>query len=331
MPAAPLPDPGTFRRALILKPSSLGDIVHTLPTVHLLKERYPHLEFTWVVNPAFAPLLEGNPDLAGILPFPRGDFRGLAGLGRFRRWLKELPVRCRPEVAFDFQGLLRSGLMARASGAPVRYGFSDSREGARFFHNRIIQVDPQAHAIERSLALPRSLGLSSPAVFPLPPGNCPAALTDGTVPPGTVLLHPFSRGTGKSLTVSQALKLCQALAPAPVFLVGQSDEILPAALPANARNLLNRTTLPELIWLIRRARRVISVDSGPMHIAAAITPHVLSLHTWSDPRKVGPWHPGTTVWKAGHLLPVNALDPGVCGLNSNFPDHALDQVADWAR
>ena len=135
---------------------------------------------------------------------------------------------------------------------------------------------------------------------------------------------------GKSLTSVQTLTLCQALHPLPVILVGRSDLPVPA-LPPGALNLLNQTSLPELIWLIRRARGVISVDSGPMHIAAALTPNVLSLHTWSDPRKVGPWHSGTTVWKAGHLMPTGQFDPAVCALNSDFPDSAIPQIAAWAH
>ncbi len=331
-PAVELPDLSSCRRGLIIKPSSLGDLVHTLPAVHLLKQQYPLLEWTWVVNPAFAPLLEGNPDLAGTLCFPRGEFRGVGGLWRFRRWLEEGPGQCGAEVAVDFQGLLRSGLITSASGARIRIGFSDSREGARFFHRQVIPVDAGAHAIDRSLALPAALGITGPAVFALPPGSCPEALGEGAGRLAeSIILHPFSRGTGKSLSVSQTVQLCQALAPLPVLLVGQSDARLPVPLPAQAGNLLNRTSLPELIWLMRRARGVISVDSGPMHIAAALPPRVLSLHTWSDPRKVGPWHPGTTVWKAGHFMPTGQWDGELCRQDLDFPDAAIPDVAAWAH
>lgn len=345
MPAA-LPDLSSCQRVLIIKPSSLGDLVHTLPSVHLLKEKFPHIQFTWLANPAFAPLLEGNPDLAGTLLFPRDQFRGPGGLWRFARWLKELPGSVRPDAALEFQGLLRSGLTARASGSPIRIGFSDSREGAHFFHTHTVPVDPSAHAIDRSLRLPLALGATGLPVFHLPQGTRPPALRDiaglstaenpkalfsnerSQLP---ILLHPFSRGAGKSLTPSQTLALCHALAPLPVLLVGRSNFVLPVALPPNTLNLLNQTTLAELMWLIRHSRGVISVDSGPMHIAAAITPNVLSIHTWSDPRKVGPWHPGTTVWKAGHLMPAAQLDAAVCTLNSDFSDSGIPSIAAWAH
>jgi ADP-heptose:LPS heptosyltransferase len=79
----------------------------------------------------------------------------------------------------------------------------------------------------------------------------------------------------------------------------------------NTQDFLNRTTLGELIWLIRRALYVVSVDSGPMHIAAALTPRLLSIHTWSDPRRVGPYQPEAWVWKEGALFQMKDIDnPG---------------------
>ena len=326
-----LPDFSRRRRVLIVKPSSLGDIVHTLPAVRLLKKRWPEMEFTWLVNPEFASVLEGNPDLAGTLPFPRGNFRGVGGLLRFRRWLKDTLPQAGPwDVALDFQGLLRSGLIAKASGADARIGLSDSREGAWWFHTGVVPVEGGAHAVERYLAVPRELDAGGPVEFPLPEGSCPAALVEGNVPAGAVLLHPFSRGKGKSLTAAQTVRLCERLAPRPVLIVGRSDTPL-SGTPENARNLLNATTLPELLWLIRRAACVISVDSGPMHMAAALTPRVLSLHTWSDPARVGPWRPDAFVWKAGGIFPAREVPAEIRARHTAIPDTALPEIADWAR
>lgn len=337
---------------LVVKPSSLGDVVHTLPAVHLLKKRYPDTEFVWAVNPEFAPVLEGNPDLAGVLPFPRGRFRGAAGLWRFRAWLRELkrgtlemfPVS--PDglkapgtpagtfdAALDFQGLLRSGLISKASGAPRRIGLSDSREGSRFFHTNVVPVRREAHAARRYLAMAEALdaGTGDDALdFPLPEGSRPAALPAGELPSDAVLLHPFSRGKGKSLTGAQTAELCRLLAPRPVWLAGRSEE-RPPELPGNVVNLLNATTLPELVWLLRRARAVVSVDSGPMHIAAALTRNVLSLHTWSDPRRVGPWRADAWVWKAGTIMRTDALDAAACAREEPLTDAALPEIAAWVE
>lgn len=314
-PAATASTPPSFRHLLILKPSSLGDIVHTLPAVAALREKFPAARLTWMVNDTWAPLLEGNPAVSDLLVFPRGDFRGPRGALRFLRWRSALPSRLAPDLILDFQGLLRTGLTAAAfRGVPV-YGMSDAREGARFFQTHTVRVTGDMHAVERYLALAAVVGASTetPPRFPLPPGNAPSVKLPEEP---WVVLHPFSRGRGKSLSPEAVAAFCRTLNK-PVILVGSSDAKLDA-LPANTLNLLNRTTLPELIWLLRRADFVVSVDSGPMHLAAAVSDKLLGIHTWSDPCKVGPYRAGATVWKGGEFFP--ALDPASSRAKSTIPD-----------
>lgn len=298
------PAAATPRRILILKPSSLGDIVHALPSVAALRAAFPEAQLTWMANPEWAPLLEGNPNLDEILLFPRADFRGPRGWWRFIRWRRSLAQRTAPDLLLDFQGLLRTALVARAfHGVPV-YGLSDAREGARFVQTRTVQVESSAHAVERYLALAAAAGapLAGPPVFDLPAGDRP----EGPLPEKPfVLLHPCSRGRGKSLTPEAVEAFCRAI-DRPVVLVGRSEAAVPE-LPDHVTNLLNSTSLTELIWLLRHAAFVVSVDSGPMHLAAAITDRLLAIHTWSDPCRVGPYRPGAHVWKAGNFFP--ALDP----------------------
>jgi len=129
--------------------------------------------------------------------------------------------------------------------------------------------------------------------------------------PPFILLHPFARGDGKSLSNGVIEEFCRAFAPTRVVVVGQSDRKIDT--PANCINLTNQTSLLQLIRLIRVARFIISVDSGPMHIAAAVTDRLLSIHTWTDPRRVGPYNPNAWVWKNGRLLRVNELGT-VCRL-----------------
>lgn len=306
--------PPEVRHLLVLKPSSLGDIVHTLPAVAALRERHPQARITWMVNPEWAPLLEGNPHIDDTLIFPRGDFRGPAGWLHFRRWRAGLPAQIQPDIILDFQGLLRTALVARAfRGVPV-HGLADAREGARFFQTHTVRTAEGAHAVERYLALASSLGARTDGVpvFQLPPGSEPRADLPGEP---FVVLHPFSRGRGKSLDTAAVHAFCRA-AGHPVVLAGRTDKP-PGSLPENAVDLLNRTTLPELIWLLRRAAFVVSVDSGPMHLAAALTGKVLSIHTWSDPCKVGPYNPAAHVWKGERFFP--ALDPAASTAGEAVP------------
>ena len=289
------------RSILIIKPSSLGDVVHTLPAVARVRRRWPDAKIRWVVNPEWAPILAGNPDIDEVIEFPRERFRGIAGWSRLPRWIRGLRERVQPDLTLDFQGLLRSALVARfACGVGGEsWGTSDSRECARFFHRHIVRVPPRSeplHAVHRCLALVAALGcdITAPLEWRLPTGTQPA-----DCPGDFILLHPFSRGEGKSLTAEEVAAICRGLSPAKVVIAGRGEAAL-SPLP-NTVNLLNKTTLPELCWLLRRASFVASVDSGPMHIAAALSPHLLAVHTWSDPRKVGPFAPGAWVWKEGKI------------------------------
>ena len=290
---------------LILKPSSLGDIVHTLPAVALLKKKWPQARLRWLINSEWAPLLDGNPHVDEVVEFPRKNFRGPAGWARIPGWAKKI-VTCKADLVLDFQGLLRSALIARlcrADGGRI-VGLSDAREGARHFYDETVDVSAHTHAVARYLALVAALGIdtAAPLAWPLPQGTAPADF-DSAQP--FILLHPFSRGAGKSLTAAEVAEFCRSLAPHRVVLAGRTDTTLPPL--ENVADLLNRTTLGELLWLLRRAAFTVSVDSGPMHLAAALGPRLLSLHTWSDPAKVGPYHPGAWVWKNRTLFQTRDL------------------------
>jgi len=324
-------DLAALRSLLIVKPSSLGDIVHTLPAVALIKRAHPHLSIRWVVRSEFAPLLEDNPDLDGTIEFPRSQMRGLGGVFKLVGWAKRaLREPSVPDLVIDFQGLLRSGVMAQRSGARQSIGLSDAREGAGFFYNWRVDVDRDAHAVERYLQVPRALGIDcsdAEQLFRLPDGEVAEEL--GLPGEPFVMLHPFSRGEGKSLSVENVRKLCEKLSPKRVVVVGVADEAL-SDMPAGTVDLLNRTTLQQLITVTRRAESVISVDSGPMHIAAAIVQpsKLVSIHTWSDPRKVGPYTPEAWIWKAGQLVQQRGYEPSKPDATDRLPDDTdLTQIA----
>jgi hypothetical protein len=145
-------------------------------------------------------------------------------------------------------------------------------------------------------------GLSNPMAKLVPTGD-PVPRFDESVP--FVLLHPFARGQRKSLSDLVIDEFCRVLSPSRVVLVGLSNRTFPVR--ENCVSLINQTTLLQLIWLIRAARFTVSVDSGPMHIASALSERLVSIHTWSDPRRVGPYNPDAWIWKGGDLLRVREL------------------------
>jgi heptosyltransferase-1 len=288
---------------LIIKPSSLGDVVHTLPAVAAVRDAYPKATITWLINPEWAPLLRGNQDVNHVHIFPRKDFSGLGASTSLMAWLKQTR-KMQPDLALDFQGLLRSALIGRISGAKELVGLSDGREGSRLFYHRSAKVSRREHAIERYLKLAEAVGakIGDALRSPIPSGD-PLPRFDEYPP--FILLHPFARGQRKSLSNSVIEEICRTFAPTRVVVVGRSPRKLNP--PENCVELTNQTSLLQLIRLIRVARFIISVDSGPMHIAAAVTDRLLSIHTWTDPARVGPYNPDAWIWKNGELVRVADL------------------------
>ena len=286
-----------MRAVFLVKPSSLGDIVHTLPSLHALRQSLSDSEFYWIVNSEWSPLLLGNPDLVEVIPFPRQSFRGLAGASKFLNWCRQLG-RYQPDLVLDFQGLLRSAWIARSTRGKTVLGLSDAREGARFFYQQTAPVDARQHSVERYLRLASLAGASIPEKphFGLPAGR---PIPDFELPDRYVVLHPFARGANKSLSPAEIYDLTRALAPLAVIVVGKTEMDFRFAL--NAVSLVNQTDLLQLIWILRRASFVISVDSGPMHLAAAVSQHLLSIHFWSDPKQVGPYRNDAWVWQNGQI------------------------------
>lgn len=287
----------SYRSILIIKPSSLGDVVHTLPAVAAVRDANPEAKITWVINPEWAPLLRGNRDVDHVHIFPRGEFRGIGTSASLLPWLMQTR-RLRPDLAVDFQGLLRSALIGRISGARELLGLSDAREGSRLFYRQVARVDRRSHAVERYLKLAELAGAKthSPLRFPMPGGD-PLPRFDPSSP--FILLHPVARGRGKSMSHAAIEDFCRACSPACVVVVGKSKLQLRAS--DNCVDLSGHTTLMQLVWLIRAARFTVSVDSGPMHIAAAVSANLIAIHTWTDPRRVGPYKPDAWIWRGGEI------------------------------
>src|SRR5437764_12792952 len=149
------------RRIVIIKPSSLGDIIHSLPVLTALRHRYPQAHIAWVVNRSYEALLHGHPDLDATLPFDRGASRSgpVQGLLSYSRFLRHFRNE-RFDLVIDLQGLLRSGIMTAASGATRRVGLSTAREGAPWFYTDIVPVaDFNAmHAVDRHWLVAEALG-----------------------------------------------------------------------------------------------------------------------------------------------------------------------------
>ena len=297
---------------LVVKPSSLGDIVHTLPAVHYLESDFPGGRIILDREHRMGSPPGGECRPQNCHPFSQRRVPGSVGIFKFVRWCRELSqFGTRPGSGFSRIISKRMDLTQREGEVGLRFvGFK--RSIPLSVMTDVLPFDAGQHSVDRYLALARLAGAdtSGPIQFPLPRGRPISSLE---LPERFVVLHPFARGARKSLTPERDLSSSPVLlVPIPVIIVGRSRDAF--RMDRNGISLVNQTDLSELIWLLRRSSFIVSVDSGPMHIGAAITPELLSIHTWSDPGSVGPYNPDAWIWKAQCIFQVRSnpiqVNPG---------------------
>ena len=276
-------------RILIVKTSSLGDLFHALPTVHLLKQAYD-AEIDWVVNTEYVGLVECFSDVRKVIPFPR---KGLVSdLGSFRAVLQEETY----DLVVDLQGLLKSALICRmakrSKGAKI-LGPSFQREGARLLYSAVVgKKNKNRHAVDENLDLLRWLKLPmEPVEFPV---EFPEVNFQCLEQHPVVVFAPCSRHAAKNWPAKRFVELGEQL-NAQIILVGAPDDAevctrIENALPEGAAtNLCGNTSLLELGGVLQRADLVVTVDSGPMHMASATGTPCLAIFGPTDPLRVGPY------------------------------------------
>jgi heptosyltransferase-1 len=284
-------------RILIVRTSALGDVVHALPVLAALRRHRPAARLAWVVDEAFAPLLDGHALLDEVVAVPLRRWRRTRGdrareLGRFLRRLRAF----RAELAIDLMGSHKGALLALASGAPRRLGARrrDRREPSSALWLSERRPVPPGHAVERGLALLAALGLpAEPADF------APEALAcgrDDAAPRGHVFLHPGAAWGNKRYPAEAWGDVAARVAGAsglPVRVgVAPGEEALAAAVVAASRGaaeLHAAPTLGALAAALRGARLVLAGDTGAVHLAHALGVPVLAVHGPTDPALHGPW------------------------------------------
>jgi len=280
----PQASPASARsKILVIKPSALGDVVQALPVAGSLRRNWPEAEIDWVINDSYADLLRGHPAIRRLVLYPRSRWTSLAALPEMRRWAQSLAFEGY-DLVIDLQGLLRSGLMAWASGCPRRLGLQSAREGSRWFYTESIQ-DHQEHAAERYLQAIRHLGLEPhPLAFDLPVPPLPA--DPRLQPKAYVVLHPYSRWTTKLWPYRRYQELVDQWPSVTLAVVGNGPWFpLRSPQVVDLRGLLG---LRELSSVLAHARAAISTDSGPAHLAAAFDVPTVVLFGATDPRKTRP-------------------------------------------
>jgi heptosyltransferase I len=266
---------------LVVRLGAMGDILHALPAVRALKLGHPDSALTWVIEPKWAPLLEQNPFVDRVVMLHRESFKGLASTYRA---LRESSYR----FAVDFQGLLKSALVAAAAQPARIYGFDAAqvreRAAALFYRHGIFSS--AAHVVDRNLDLAAAAGAlcDGPPVFPLPPGS-----PEGDLPAGEfVLASPLAGWASKQWPLEHYRALARRLRSElgiPLVLNGPPGAPWGPIEPAIA----HYSGLPGLIHATRRAAAVLGVDSGPLHLAAALEKPGVAVFGPTDPARNGPY------------------------------------------
>ncbi len=279
-------------RILVIKPSSIGDIIHALVAAESLRLQVPGVTIDWVARDTFAPIVQSCMTVSRTYIFERKG-----GVIAFLRLIREIR-RTEYDAVLDMQGLARSAILTRCARAKIKIGRADGREGAKFLVPNHAAFPPAGpHVIDLLLAFLPKLGLAAKAAGTLTFENLPApALPPEGLARPRIVIFPDSRSlwAKKEWPYYRQLthRILDTLPDAHVVWAGRMELAPDPAWPADRfTDMLNKTTLTEAIALIQGATLCIGNDSGPLHIAAATGRPALALFGPTDAVYAGPFPP----------------------------------------
>ena len=293
-----LPPLTEVARLLIVKTSSIGDVIHALPVVQAIKEAAPHLTLGWVVRRRCADVLRGSPFIDALHVMP--DKPTLGELRALQAKLKAGHY----DVALDMQGLFLSGLVTRLSGAPVRVGWDRNREAnALFLTHPVIPGKAQGrHEVDQLYGFAEALGVQAPhpEFTPQPflaaeaMGRMQEWLSD--LPRPRIALNVGASRAYKRWPADNWASAARALTASgqSVVFVGDKNDaetvaLVTPGLTGGFLDIAGRTTLRELASVLAACDLLVTADTGPMHIAVAVGTPVVALFGATDPARHGPY------------------------------------------
>jgi lipopolysaccharide heptosyltransferase I len=337
-------------KVLIVKLSSLGDVIHTLPALTALRRHRPEAHLTWLVEPAAAEVLHDHPALNRVLILPRPAWRELLRAGRAGALAREVRAFLRAlrdttyDLVLDFQGLAKSALWVAAARAARKVGPGPGRRRNELawwaYTERVPLPDPGAHAVERNLALLDALGLPRLPVrydLPIPAAHAREAnglLAELGLAPGAafVAAAPQTRWPTKNWTAAGFAGVADELQRRglPVVFTGAPADrtaldAIAAAMHTPMRRVDGRTALRTLAAVFQRARAVLATDTGPMHLAVAVGTPVVALFGPTDPGYTGPYGPGHGVLR--HPVPCSPCFKKTCRTRVVEPHACMTRIS----
>ena len=286
-----------MNKVLIVRLGSLGDIIHAIPAAAAIRRAFPHASIDWLVDVRHREALDLVPVLNRSIPVDTGSVASIASAVREMR-------RSEYDVAVDLQGLLKSAVLSRLSGAARVVGFPAEllrERAARVFYTEA-SGEAMPHVIDKNLSALKALGIRMPEVeFPLEDRN-PAAAQQARTSLGLAqgepfaIINPGAAWPNKRWPPVYFAEVARGLAERhglrSIVLWGPGEEQLAQTIVTAADGVSAvgpRTTVADLVSLAKRASLMISGDTGPMHIAAACGTPLVGIFGPTDAQRNGPW------------------------------------------
>ncbi len=327
----------SIEKILIIKPSALGDIVHSLPFLAALRYQFQKARIDWVAARGLHTFLEGHPMIDKLWIMDKDKWKEPGRLGTS---LKEINALRKGlgnvgyDLSIDLSGLFRSGILTWFSRARYKLGFAESDEGSPFFYTHKIHGDMNIHAIDRYLSIARFLGCEHcPIVYPFAPHD-PQPPIMGTLPEEYAVICPSAGKPANRWAKENFGQVAARLDIPSVVIASASEAHIAQAVAAHSQgkaiSIAGQTRLKELIPIIAKARYFLCNDTGPMHIAAALNIPVFAIFGPANPVRTGPYGNIHTVIQ--HELPCSpcyAKQP--CSHFSCMKNISVDQVTDLIK
>ena len=287
--------------------------------LRLLKKHWPYSEICWWIDSNYRELLEGDPDIARLYVLQRKRWKSPLHWDELLAQILKLRAE-KFDLVIDLQGLARSASMAWLANGRYTIGVEDRREGAHGFYDEAVpRPSPETHAVDWYLAVLKALNVPVSRDFTWMADYPEARHKVETVWSGKkILLCPGARWMNKRWPVDWfrqlAQMLCSAYPDHRIEVIGGPDDVelgeqICAVLPAQCQNFAGRTSLREMVELIRSADLLVTNDTGPMHIAAALGVPVVSLFGPTNPKRTGPYGAGMAALQTKDLPCVPCMKP----------------------
>lgn len=323
------------KKILIIKPSSLGDVVHSLPFLNVIRDDFEFAKIHWVIAKGLESLLENHPMIEKLWVINKDEWKNIRKFKNTIAEIRKLYRELRNEsydIAIDLQGLLRSGILTNATRAPLKIGFKEAREGSTMFYTHKIQGGNEIHAVDRYLKIASAMGCDiDNVIFPLPLVFESESVVDlKTKIKEYAVLVPGARWKTKQWGTERFAQLSSLMNIKSIVIGSRQDKEISDYIQAHssgkAISMAGQTNLKELLSLMRGAKIVIANDSGPMHIAAACGVPVVAIFGPTNPVRTGPYGTNHLVIKSD--IPCSPCYKRKCKTLKCLNDISVAQVSE---